>query len=581
MVIHIAATRGYLISGIDVGNAYLEAMSDRENLIMRLPTDWAAFGLHGVINGETKKIVEDVYVRLAGNLYGTPQGAMLWYKLLSNVLHLGGFHRLVAEPCCFMLHDSPHGVIILCVYVDDILIVAEKPSSMAWFKAWIATQFTKISDLGAMPKYLGMAVKRLEDGVGIELSQKDYILEIVADLKQKDKNLVIKKYATPLPVDLDPFLDLLPDGTESLLGILGKLRFLADRTRPDISFACSFLARFAVAPNAQHRKLALRVVGYVLDTVEETMVIGSCRGEIKLTASADASFIRGGESKGQIGYSMYLSEDSAAVHTKSQKDKNVAISSFHAEVNALVEAIKFALWARELLEELGVPMEEPTVIDQDNTGVIEAVGKESSDSRTRYLINKLNFVREQIQDGRIYARYTNTHENTSDGSTKSLGRIQCSRYRVGLLQGKIAAREELRLQQAAVADEERMEAAVHLTVAAGHHRRVSLDMQKTPVGKLLFLADRKRPEMQLAFNLQESHQADADVQEQIDEEKTEEQSMDIPSLESSSSNAISYPALELRGCKERMEVMLYEKNTSVVCKFELGGSATVEDTTSR
>jgi hypothetical protein len=162
-----------------------------------------------------------------------------------------------------------------------------------------------------MPKYLGMEVRRLENNIGIELSQKAYIEEIAKEFK------ATKKYASPLPVDLDRFLDLLPDGTEPLLKILGKLRFLADRTRPDISFACSFLARFAIAPNSEHRKLAIRVVGYLLDSIKETRVVGSCKGEIKLSASADASFIRGGESKGQIGIALYLSEDSAAVHSKS------------------------------------------------------------------------------------------------------------------------------------------------------------------------------------------------------------------------------------------------------------------------
>ena len=134
IVLHIAATLGWEISGIDVGNAYLEAMSDRDNLIMRLPRDWVCFGLHQDFDPEYRRSCPDVYVRLAGNLYGTPQGALLWYELLVQTLFDGGFTRLGCQACCFIKRDNEHGCIILCVYVDDILIVTEKPSGMAWFK---------------------------------------------------------------------------------------------------------------------------------------------------------------------------------------------------------------------------------------------------------------------------------------------------------------------------------------------------------------------------------------------------------------------------------------------------------------
>jgi hypothetical protein len=171
------------------------------------------------------------------------------------------------------------------------------------------------------------------------------------------------------------------------------------------------------------------------------MLVGSPTGQITLSASADASFIRGDDSKGQLAYNLFLSIDSAPVLSKSQRDKNVAISSFHAEINALVEVTKSVMWARELLRELGHQQRDPTRVFQDNTALLDAVDKLGGDARTRYLINKLNFIREQIQDGVIQPEYLNTNLHPSDGGTKSQARIQLDFYRESELHGRQAAYE--------------------------------------------------------------------------------------------------------------------------------------------
>jgi len=127
--------------------------------------------------------------------------------------------------------------------------------------------------------------------------------------------------------------------------------------------------------------------------------------------------------------------------------------------------------------------------------VIDAVSKMGNDTRTRYLINKLNFAREQLNEGTIAISYTNTHANTTDGSTKALARIQQEIYRVGQMQGKMAARELKRSQEQKAAAAERMEVAVHLT----RHHLMRGDMKTAdtnPFGKMQFLINPVvRPDM--------------------------------------------------------------------------------------
>jgi hypothetical protein len=101
LILHIAVTLGWHITGCDIGNAYLEALSNR-NLFMELPSDY--------IGGK-----ERVIVRLIRNLYGSKQAAFMWYTLICKVLLEYGFERSVYEPCCFIYNkNGKHIVVCIC-----------------------------------------------------------------------------------------------------------------------------------------------------------------------------------------------------------------------------------------------------------------------------------------------------------------------------------------------------------------------------------------------------------------------------------------------------------------------------------
>jgi len=85
------------------------------------------------------------------------------------------------------------------------------------------------------------------------------------------------------------------------LDLLGKLRFLADRTRQALAFPASILARFAGKPNRKHHSLMMHLLRYVGHTKDDKLLIGSAIGEVKLFAYADASFVRERDSMGQLG----------------------------------------------------------------------------------------------------------------------------------------------------------------------------------------------------------------------------------------------------------------------------------------
>lgn len=422
LILHIAATEDWYITGCDIGNAYLEALTNRE-FFMELPPDYTGFDETGNQNR--------VVVRLLRNLYGSKQAAYMWYNLITKVLLDYQFIRSQYEPCCFIKRDGTD-MIIVCIYVDDLLITGSSERKVEDTKAYLAQTFHKIKDLQSVQKYLGLRMNRSAQGQ-IQLSQTEYIEDIIAEFKKNNVNIVEKD--TPLPRDIESLIQSTGDKLPSMLDIIGKIRFLADRTRPDIAFVSSFLARFGTSPTKEQLNGSYRVIGYLQNTKNLCLNIGSPSKQILLFAMSDASFVRGGDSKSQLSYSLFLSTDSGTFYTKSQKDKTVSLSSFHSEINALVETIKIILYYRDLLKEIGYIQNEPTLIYSDNMSVIQVSETLNKDNRSIYLINKINFIREQISERTIQLQYINTNDNVTDIGTKSLDKIQHRKLTLKLLNG--------------------------------------------------------------------------------------------------------------------------------------------------
>jgi hypothetical protein len=196
-----------------------------------------------------------VIVRLIRNLYGSKQAAYMWYTLLCEVLLEYGFVRSIYEPCCFIYHKNDIHIIV-CVYVDDLLITGNREIEVENVKVYLSKVFHKIKDLKGVDNYLGLRMTKTEN-IQLILHQSEYIESILNEYKNKDIKIRIRN--TPLPHDLPPqkysSSFSLNGDQPSILGFLGKLRYLADRTRPDISFAASFLVILQLDMSMQFIKL--------------------------------------------------------------------------------------------------------------------------------------------------------------------------------------------------------------------------------------------------------------------------------------------------------------------------------------
>jgi hypothetical protein len=404
LLLHVAATYDWHVRANDIGNAYLEAQADTL-LYMNLPKDYTG----GV----------EVPVRLDGNINGTKQGALLWAMVIDNVLLQFGFKRSKIEPCLYVMIEKEITILVL-VYVDDILIVGNSLGKIKTLQQHFENNFKKVTSQQEVKKFLGINIEKIEENgkKHLFIHQKDYIEEKTAAHRST------KTKKTPLPLSLDEAKNSKGPVIKPIHDLVGQARFMADRCRLDIAFAASFLARFSIGATEEVIDCLNRSFQYLNETKEAGIKLGSKKGCVNLSVYTDAGFAKEFDSKAQLCFCFLLCITAGCVLFKSWKDKAVSISTTQAEIHALVEAVKSIIWYRELLKEIGFPQNEPTLVHQDNINVVNLADLSAKDNHTKYLINKINFIREAIDESYITLVHVETENNLADLGTKSLDATQ-------------------------------------------------------------------------------------------------------------------------------------------------------------
>ena len=93
-----------------------------------------------------------------------------------------------------------------------------------------------------------------------------------------------------------------------------------------------------------------------------------------------------------------------------------------AEFLALREGVRDVMYLREHLEFLGIKLNSPTIVFEDNAACIAIAKDPTNHKETRQINTKLFFVRDTIRDNIIDIQQVSTDNNIADFFTKSLAR---------------------------------------------------------------------------------------------------------------------------------------------------------------
>lgn len=313
--------------------------------------------------------------------------------------------------------------VIVFFFVDD-LIWAYRKAGIALAQEAIAglqKKYTMIV-LGEPKWFLGIHIIRNRAKRSIWLTQDAYIDKIS---HQFDIDLDSKLPETPMTgQELFPATSQSdPRSIEEYLTKVGSILFTAISTRPDVAFAVSRLARFNQKPDQTHHDAADRLLQYLYRTRSLAIRLGGTQSIMSFLCASDASFADNTlDRKSSQGYVMMLF--GGPIAWRASKQTTVTTSSTEAELLALSETAKEAIFASRMLNELDVQIDNPLTIQCDNTQTIRLLTEDSAKLTTklRHVDIHRHWLRQEYQGDRIRLNWVPSAEMVADVMTKSLSR---------------------------------------------------------------------------------------------------------------------------------------------------------------
>ncbi|XP_014524000.1 uncharacterized protein LOC106780253 [Vigna radiata var. radiata] len=150
--------------------------------------------------------------------------------------------------CC--QHIGKEEKLIVCLYVDDLLIIGSSKEKILDFKIQMLKEF-EMSDLGRLSYFLGIDFTKIDDG--IVMHQSRYTL----DMLNKFDILYCNSTNTPVEVSLKMEKDPEEEGVDptEYWKMVGILRYLCN-TRPDLSYSVCVISRYVQSPRISHLNAA-------------------------------------------------------------------------------------------------------------------------------------------------------------------------------------------------------------------------------------------------------------------------------------------------------------------------------------
>jgi hypothetical protein len=245
-----------------------------------------------------------------------------------------------------------NGVIVF-FYVDDI-IVDYKRAHEAEAQQYIEGLKAKYQLSGGQDVqwFLGIEVIRERSTRRTWLSQSAYIDKITGLIDTEAS----MRGEPRVPMGTEEYRPYQGEATKQSIKRyqrkVGSLLYAAVITRPDVAFAVSRLSRYALNPGPQHHQAVDRILRYLKKYRGLALQYG--RND-DFTVASDASFADDPEDrKSPQGFAMTLF--GGLIAWRASKQDTVTTSTTEAELLALSQAAKEAIFTRRLLINLGVSL---------------------------------------------------------------------------------------------------------------------------------------------------------------------------------------------------------------------------------
>lgn len=363
------------------------------------------------------KLPEGKVWRVRKSLYGLKQSPRTWWNKLTTTLVSWGWRVGSFDPCVFIKDEES---LILCLWVDDILLFGSNEDNIKAFKKELSKAF-KMTDEGHCKSYLGIHVDQ-QPGV-IHLHQAQYVEQMLKKYGFTDA-AIAKTPGNPhekLRKQGDSQAE--PPVKLNYQSKVGTLNYGSNQTRPDISFTTGLTARYASNPGQSHMDAVSQIFQYLKGTKDVGILYRKEAG-LDLKGFVDSDFGNCEDSrKSTTGYIFTLA--GGPVEWKSKRQDTVAMSTMDAEYIAAGAAATMAIWIRNFINDLRIPgyYIDAVPLYIDNNAALKLTRNPEFHSKSKHIDIKHHFIREKVIKDKILAtRRVGTKDNIADLLTKSLAR---------------------------------------------------------------------------------------------------------------------------------------------------------------
>ncbi|GKB65449.1 reverse transcriptase domain-containing protein [Tanacetum coccineum] len=200
LLIAMASIHNIIIHQMDVKTGFLNGDLEEE-VYMNQPQGF-------IMSGNENKVC-----KLIKSLYVLKQAPKQWHQKFNEVVLSNGYLLNQDDKCVYSKFDESGKGVIICLYVDDMLIFGTDQVQVDLTKEFLSSKFS-MKDMGEANVILGIRIKH--ESNGITISQSHYIEK---DVSQLDYSRVI-----------------------------GCLMYAMTCIRPDIAFALGKLSRYTSNP---------------------------------------------------------------------------------------------------------------------------------------------------------------------------------------------------------------------------------------------------------------------------------------------------------------------------------------------
>ena len=137
------------------------------------------------------------------------------------------------------------------------------------------------------------------------------------------------------------------------------------------------------------------------------------------TSNADSDYANSMDNRRIVtGYVNFLASGPGTWQSKTQQ--SVVLSTMEAKYMALAAEVPNVEHQKTAFDELGLPLMQPTIIQDDNRACQPFADHPGNIQKTKHIDVIYHFVREHIQCGSLRVDYVLTSENVADIFTKAI-----------------------------------------------------------------------------------------------------------------------------------------------------------------